>query len=190
MSVLSDSSIRACLASKAENRLRIAPLSNAAIQPDSIDLTLGPVLLIPHPGQIARPAQQEYPQKHASVSLLNGPYELKPGASVLGTVAETISMPDDLMGLLTVKSTWARLFLHQPASVVDSGYTGRLTVELTNLGPYLIVLDAGVDIAQLLIFRTTTRVDNVYGSPLLRSRYQGDQFPSPAHAPAAEAVQP
>jgi dCTP deaminase len=190
MSVLSDSSIRACLASKAENRLRIAPLTDAAVQPDSVDLTLGAILSVPRPGQTARPAQQEYPQKHDVVNLLNGPYELKSGHSVLGTVAETITMPDDLMGLLTVKSTWARLFLHQPASVVDSGYHGRLTVELTNLGPYLIVLDAGVDIAQLLIFRTTTRVDNVYGSPLLRSRYQGDQFPTPAHAPATEAVAP
>lgn len=181
MSVLSDSSLRAAIATRDEGHLTVEPLSDRAVQPNSIDLTLGPLLWVPRPGQSVRLKTNELPQKHTAINLpLAGPYELKPGASVLGAVTELISMPDDLMGLLTVKSTWARLFLHQPASVVDAGYIGKLTLELTNLGPYVIWLDAGIDIAQLLVFRMTSVAEIPYGSPVLQSRYQHDLFPSPA----------
>lgn len=180
MSVLSDTSLRAALAPCDDAHLTVEPLSDCAVQPNSIDLTLGPVLWIPRPGQAARLKTNELPQKYDAINLTHDPYELKPGMSVLGAVAELVAMPDDMMGLLTVKSTWARLFLHQPTSVVDAGYIGKLTVELTNLGPFVIWLDAGIDICQLLVFRLTSAAEIPYGTPSLQSRYQHDLFPSPA----------
>ncbi len=180
MSILSDHSLRIRLATQSSERLVIETPGPDAVQPNSIDLRLGPVIEVPHQNQSVRPLTNEYPDAGTAVSIQDEPFLLMPNRSVLAVVAEFIKMPPDRMGLLTVKSTYARVFLHQPASVVDAGYEGKLTLELTNLGPHDIWLDAGIDIAQLLVFRMTSAADVLYGHPSLRSRYQSDRFPKSA----------
>jgi dCTP deaminase len=61
---------------------------------------------------------------------------LHPGEFVLAKTFEYVDLPVDLLGRLGGRSSLARqgIVVHATASVVDPGYTGRLTLELTNFG--------------------------------------------------------
>lgn len=48
----------------------------------------------------------------------------------LGGTRETLKMPDDLMGFVCLRSTWARSGLLVPPTVVDAGFEGNLTLEI------------------------------------------------------------
>ena len=48
----------------------------------------------------------------------------------LGSTRETISMPDDLMAFVELRSTWARSGLIIPPTIVDAGFCGTITLEI------------------------------------------------------------
>jgi len=48
----------------------------------------------------------------------------------LGSLKERISMPDDLMAFVELRSTWARSGIIIPPTIVDAGFEGDLTLEL------------------------------------------------------------
>lgn len=181
MSVLSDISLRAALGSLSCVRLKVDGMTPDALQPSSIDLTLGPVITEPRTGQVVRFKTDEYPQVFRHARCDESPFELRPGMSVLAATAERISIPNDLVGLLLGKSTVARVFVQvEAAGLLDPGYVGNPTLEVTNHGPHTVFLDVGVPIAQLVLLRMTTPAERPYGSESLRSRYQNDHFPTPA----------
>ncbi len=43
---------------------------------------------------------------------------------------EYIRLPPDLAGLVNLRSTWARTGIYIPATVVDAGFEGQLTIEV------------------------------------------------------------
>jgi dCTP deaminase len=165
MSVLSDVSIRAQLDA---GRLVVTPLADDAIRPSSIDLRLGPVLLIAEPGG-----------GHREHHLINhGPYTIYQHVFLLGATLEWVELPDDLVGLLVGKSTRARQGLQvESAGLVDPGWRGRLTVEVVNLAPAPIALTLGMAICQLSVSRMTTPAEHPYAG-----RYQKSDGPVAARA--------
>ena len=60
---------------------------------------------------------------------------LHPGEFVLGATLERISLPDDLVARLDGKSSLGRLGLqvHSTAGLADPGFTGQITLELSNM---------------------------------------------------------
>ena len=74
------------------------------------------------------------------------------------------------------------LLIHATAGFVDPGWTGKLTLELSNVAKMPIALYFGMKIGQLSFMRMSTPVDRPYGSPGLRSKYQGQMSPTPSRA--------
>jgi dCTP deaminase len=52
----------------------------------------------------------------------------------LGCTAEILTLPDDLMAFVELRSTWARQGFFLPPTIVDAGFSGQLTLELLNFG--------------------------------------------------------
>lgn len=75
---------------------------------------------------------------------------LLPGGFVLASTIERFVMPTDLMGIVHDKSTLARMGLTVQNTVIEAGWEGWLTLELTNHGHSLISLPCGSPIAQIL----------------------------------------
>lgn len=161
-------------------QLNISPLNHDNIQPVSIDLTLGNEFLVPAKDQyvsIANPNSW----KNADYDRVTGTYELHPHEFVLATTEETIELrsfsraehseAEDVWGQIHGKSTFGRLGLlvHVTAGVIDPGYMGKITLELANVGPYVITLVPGIPICQMT-FATCEIVDTPYGSG--ESKYQ------------------
>jgi len=84
---------------------------------------------------------------------------LHPGSFVLGITLEWIRLPGLLSGFLIGKSSWGRRGLViATATGVHPGFTGCLTLEITNLGHIPVRLKPGMPICQLFL-------EEVRGSP-------------------------
>ena len=177
MSVLSDVSIRACLASLADPRLRIEPLAEGAIQPASVDIRLGDQMRVRERGAIVDPLTGAGPIWRDVTACEDGSWLLWPGQLYLGVMLEFVQVPNDLLCLLHGRSTLARegVTIHQQAGLLDPGYRGRATFEITVT--HLTRLRPGMSIGQLTFHRLTTPVEQPY-----RGRYQDDDAPQPAKA--------
>ena len=181
--VLSDRSIKEQLAL---GRIVVEPCDHADIQPSSIDLHLGPRF------QVFRNSRYPYidPQmeQRGLMDLVEAtvgePFVLHPGEFVLGATIEHVTLPDDIVARLEGKSSLGRLglLIHSTAGYVDPGWTGTLTLELSNVANLPIVLTPGMAIGQISFMRMTTSVDRPYGTEGLGSRYQGQVEPTPSRA--------
>ena len=112
------------------------------------------------------------------------PFILHPGEFVLASTFEHIELPEDLVARLEARARWGRigLLIHSTAGYVDPGWKGHLTLELSNVANLPVTLYYGMKIGQLSYLRLTTPVDNLYGSPALGSKYQGQTEPTASRA--------
>ena len=174
MSVLSDLSIRACLASLADPRLRIEPLAEGAVQPSSIDLHLGDSLLRLPYGSVIDPEQDQAHLWEPVPLRDDGRWWLGQNTLYLGVTSEHVQIPNDMVGVLHGVSSLGRLGLlvHVTAGLADPGWSGRLTLELVSLGG-TILLRPGMRIAQLTLHRMTTPAEAPYAG-----KYSGDVNPT------------
>lgn len=155
----------------------------SVIQPASVDLHLGSTLQVlagtlidpyPPPGKAAPTVRaEELPR-----ILMDGGYLLDAGRFVLGATLEYVAMPHDLVGIVTGKSSLARIGLQiESAGYVDPGWKGQLTLEIVNLGPAMIVLRPGMPICQLRFSPMSSPVLHPYGDRSLGSHYQDSVGP-------------
>jgi dCTP deaminase len=109
---------------------------------------------------------------------------LHPGEFVLGSTYEVITLPDDIAGRLEGKSSLGRLGLltHSTAGFIDPGFSGHVTLELSNVATLPIKLWPGMKIGQLALFRLSSPAEHPYGSAVYGSRYQGQRGPTPSKA--------
>jgi len=68
--------------------------------------------------------------------------------------------------------------IHSTAGYVDPGWKGHLTLELSNVSNLPVTLYYRMKIGQLSYLRLSTPADNLYGSPTLGSKYQGQTDPT------------
>jgi dCTP deaminase len=107
-------------------------------------------------------------------------FVLHPGEFVLASTYEVISLPDDIASRLEGKSSLGRLGLltHSTAGFIDPGFSGHVTLELSNVATLPIKLWPGMKIGQLCLFRLTSAAEFPYGSGKHGSRYQGQRGPT------------
>jgi dCTP deaminase len=73
-----------------------------------------------------------------------------PGNFTIASAIEEFDMPDNLVGIVHDKSTWARRGLSVFNTVIEPGFRGGLTLELVYHGYNKLVLPAGTGIAQVI----------------------------------------
>lgn len=73
---------------------------------------------------------------------------------ILASAIEEFQMPDDLVGIVHDKSTWARRGLSVFNTVIEPGWNGFLTLELVYHGNGQLIIPAGAGIAQVIFHRT------------------------------------
>ena len=103
---------------------------------------------------------------------------------MLGSTFESVTLSDSLAGRLEGKSSLGRLGLltHSTAGFIDPGFSGHITLELSNVANLPITLWPGMKIGQLCLFRLTSPALHPYGSAEYGSRYQGQRGPTPSRA--------
>lgn len=179
--VLSDRSIREALAA---GRITIDPFDDELVQPSSVDVRCDHRFRVFHPGRYPYiDVKQAMPDLTELVEIDDGrAFILHPGEFVLGATLERISLPDDLVARLDGKSSLGRLGLqvHSTAGLADPGFTGQITLELSNMTRLPISLYPGMRVAQLVFEMLSTPADRPYGHDGLNSKYQGQSGPTPS----------
>lgn len=99
--------------------------------------------------------QRDREQKHERFDIpFRSKFLLHPGALALVPTFEWVKLPEDLVGTVTARSTWARVGLSiATATLVEPSYEGIVTLELANLGQIPVVLYPGLLIAQMAFFQ-------------------------------------
>lgn len=72
------------------------------------------------------------------------------------------------------------VFVSNTAGFVDAGWSGYLTLELSNVANLPITIYPGMKIGQLCVFRMSSPAERPYGSAELASKYQGQEGPTPS----------
>jgi dCTP deaminase len=177
--LLSDRDIRAELES---DRVQLDPLDLNMIQPSSIDVRLDKFfrLFDNHKYPFIDPAEEQPDLTRAVEVASDEAFILHPGEFVLGSTFELVTLPDDIAARLEGKSSLGRLGLltHSTAGFVDPGFSGHVTLELSNVATLPIKLWPGMKIGQLCFFRLTSASEHPYGSEKYGSRYQGQRGPT------------
>jgi dCTP deaminase len=92
---------------------------------------------------------------------INKEVSLLPGQFMLASTIEKFDMPNHVVGIVHDKSTWARRGLAVQNTVIEPGWKGWLTLELTNHGIHPLLIKRGMPIAQIL-FHSTDRPTKGY----------------------------
>ena len=105
---------------------------------------------------------------------------LHPGEFVLASTLECFTLPADLAGRLEGKSSLGRLGLltHSTAGFIDPGFSGHVTLELSNMATLPIKLWPGSKVGQLCFFRLSSSAEEPYGTGDHQNRYQGQRGPT------------
>ena len=175
--ILSDRTIRE---ENDAGRIVIDPFDANCIQPSSIDLHVDSHFRVFANSRYPYiDVKQEMPDLTELVEVKpDEPFLLHPGEFVLGSTAERVALPDDLVARLEGKSSLGRLglLIHSTAGYVDPGWDGYLTLELSNVANLPITLYPGMKIGQISFFRLTTPAEVPYGTA--GNKYQGQRGPT------------
>ena len=170
----------------ASGRIGLDPLDLDMVQPSSIDVRLDRFfrLFDNHKYPFIDPAEDQPDLTRLVEVDANQPFILHPGEFVLGSTFELVTLPDDVAARLEGKSSLGRLGLltHSTAGFVDPGFSGHITLELSNVANLPITLWPGMKIGQLCMFRLTTPAEHPYGSAVYGSRYQDQRGPTPSRS--------
>jgi dCTP deaminase len=152
------------------------------VQPASIDLRLGREFLEFQRTNISciHPNSEQEVEEYVDQTVVEDGDEfiLHPGDFVLGTTYERVEIPDDLIAHVQGRSSLGRLaiVIHATAGIVDPGYKGQITLELSNLGTAPVALTPGMRISQLLLTELKSPADRPYGEER-GSKYQDQEGP-------------
>ena len=177
--LLSDRDIRAEVEA---GRVALDPWDPAMVQPSSVDVRLDAWfrLFDNHKYAVIDPAQDQSDLTRLIEVDPGEGFVLHPGEFVLGSTLETVALPDDLAARVEGKSSLGRLGLltHATAGFVDPGFSGHVTLELSNVATLPIRLWPGMKIGQLCFFRLSSPTEHPYGSAAYGSHYQGQRGPT------------
>jgi len=146
----------------------------------SLDLRLGTWFAVPRQSRIgvfdiAKVSQNTYESEHTEMHYIpfDSTYILQPRSFVLGVTLEWIRLPKNLAGYVTARSSWGRRGLIIATAVgVHPGFTGCLSLELSNVGEIPIALHPGMAICQFFIHEVRGESDCVD-----KSRFVGFRRP-------------
>ena len=177
--VLSDTTIRSEIEAE---RIVIDPFDGDLIQPSSVDVRVDNRFRVFQNSRYPYIDVRQPMEDLTELVTVEGdePFILHPGEFVLGQTLERVTLPNDLVARLEGKSSLGRLglLIHSTAGFVDSGFSGNLTLELSNVANLPITIYHGMPIGQLSFMRMDAPVERPYGSDTTGSKYQGQGEPT------------
>lgn len=147
-------------------RLVIKPFSKDLIRENGVDLRLADQIGKHNPKQgkdfvldpyNAEHVQSEYLIESDKKEIIIGSHE-----QMLMSTEEYVKLPNNIMGFVELRSTWARHGLMLPPTIIDAGFEGNITLEVFNATPHAIKLTPGVRFSHIIFAATMNTVEHAY----------------------------
>ncbi|NCU89425.1 MAG: dCTP deaminase [Actinobacteria bacterium] len=165
-------------------RVQVEPFDQKMIQPSSVDVRLDRFFRVfeNHRYEVIDPSIEQPDLTREVAVAPDDFFILHPGEFVLASTYEVITLPEDIAGRLEGKSSLGRLGLltHSTAGFIDPGFSGHITLELSNVANLPVKLYPGMKIGQLCLIKLSSAAEHPYGSAVYGSRYQGQRGPTPS----------
>lgn len=186
-SVLSDRDIKTALS---EKLLEIKPATNLQIQPSSIDIHLAQTIMVFSRRRnkdavidLKKPVDEyvDYEILDTKKGSILHPHEF-----ILGVTTEWFHLSSQFLANVEGKSSLGRLGLviHATAGFIDPGFSGHVTLEITNLTDQPMIIYPDMAIGQIRFSILTSPAENCYGSKKLKSKYINDFSKNPKPMPS------
>src|SRR6202166_3471931 len=106
------------------------------------------------------------------------PFILQPHEFALAITEEVLELDDDVLGRLEGRSSLGRIgiIVHGTAGLFDPGWTGKATLELSNLGRMPVALYPGMRICSFTFEQLSSRVEVPYRKKV-GNKYSGQSRP-------------
>jgi dCTP deaminase len=157
-----------------EGRLGIKPFGKDIIRENGLDLRLS--------DQVARHNEKlgaDFIVDPSNMKSLHDEYVIekgqkniivKPLTQVLLSTIESVALPDNLIGFVELRSTWARHGLIMPPTIIDAGFAGTVTLEVFNGSRFPILLRHKVRFAHVIFATTLNKVRKPYNGTYLNQK--------------------
>lgn len=187
MSVLSDKDLKQVLN---KGLLKIKSPLRLNIQPSSLDVHLAGTILIFVRRRIKdvvidvkKPIDEyiEYEKMEKNGTVLH-PHEF-----ILGVTTEWFELSNQIMGSVEGKSSLGRLglIIHATAGYIDPGFSGHITLEITNLTEQPMIIYPYMAIGQVRFSYLSSPSEKMYGDPSLGSKkYKNPYSQNPKPKPS------
>ena len=164
-------------------RVQVEPFDQKMIQPSSVDVRLDRFFRVfeNHRYEVIDPSIEQPDLTREVAVAPDDFFILHPGEFVLASTYEVITLPEDIAGRLEGKSSLGRLGLltHSTAGFIDPGFSGHITLELSNVANLPVKLYPGMKIGQLCLIKLSSPAEHPYGSSShTLNRYQGQRGPT------------
>jgi len=147
--------------------IKVEPFLSDTVRENGLDLRVGK--------QIARMRSPGRPLKPGDdvsdfFSVKEGDsFLIQPNEHVLLTTMEYLELPNDVMAFVNLRSSFARLGLFIPPTIVDAGFHGELTIEVVG-SAFPVELESGTRFLHLVFAKTLTPIESPYAG-----KYQGQR---------------
>ncbi|MEM0381602.1 MAG: dCTP deaminase [Nitrososphaerota archaeon] len=149
-------------------RLKVEPLSEDIVRENGLDLRIGYEI-----GRLKKTQRVLDPRADSLDDFYiiekGDTFLVNPHEHVLLHTIEYLSLPKDIMGFVNLRSSYARLGLTLPPTIVDANFEGQLTIEMIG-SEFPVRLRAGERFIHLVFAKLTSEVEKPY-----RGRYQGQK---------------
>lgn len=163
--ILSDKDIKKYMD---EGRLVIEPTYPDTIRENGVDLRIGAAI-----ARLGNSSKVFDPHKDDPSEFIHIEYGeefvINPNEHVLLHTLEYLKMPDDLMAFVNLRSSYARIGLIIPPTIVDADFEGELTIELIG-GNFPVLLHKGDRFLHLIFAKLSSKPMKPYSG-----KYQGQR---------------
>ncbi len=177
--ILSDHDIKRAIK---EGLIDVKAPQKLAIQPASIDVHLAPTIMVfarRRAGDavidVKKPVDEfvEYEVINSRKGTVLHPREF-----ILGVTTEWFHLSEHVIANVDGKSSLGRLGLviHATAGFIDPGFSGHVTLEITNLTEQPLIIYPNMPVGQVRFSLLTSPSDLLYGDPRLNSKKYPNQY--------------
>ncbi|RLE63445.1 MAG: dCTP deaminase [Thermoprotei archaeon] len=143
----------------------IEPFDEDIVRENGVDLRIGDeaAVLINNPDPLdPEDLEQVDLRQYYKVVKIDNELILQPYMKILVTTLEYIKVPTYIAGLVELRSTFARLGLSIPPTIIDAGFEGQITLEVHG-GAFPVVLRKGLKFAHVVFMKLTTNTEPYRG---------------------------
>jgi len=165
--ILSDTELKRYIDS---GRLRIEPFEPEVLRENGLDLRIGyEVAHLLNTDEVMDVRETRVEGFYKIEKVGDEGFVIGPREHILTITLEYISLPNDLMAFCQLRSTFARLGLFIPPTIIDAGFEGQLTIELVG-GPFPVRIYPGTRFLHVVFSKLTSPVKRPY-----KGKYQGQR---------------
>lgn len=153
-----------------EKLLIVEPFDLEIVKENGLDLRIGhEIARIIESGDVIDIRRPEFEKFYRRAEVGDDGFIIYPNERMLVTTLETITLPNDLMSFCELRSTFARLGISIPPTIVDAGFSGNLTIELLG-GAAPVRLYPGTRFLHLVFAKLSSPVKRPYRGKYYRQK--------------------